>query len=159
MDNESIRSISYIIPALVKSTQGITNYFGHICMILELIRPPPNPILNIMHRLFGIVEDTYGGRNVFSLISSHRYQFFKVTGESLETSLDLLDTLRISSYRPHKRSAKNKVLLVLIWFWTNPALMMLSSLFNISVPSVTIEVRLATGSFVVSYERNLEYNP
>ena len=142
MDRKSERAISYFLPALAQPAPDIPRYSGLICMILELVRPPPIPMLNIRHRLLGIIEDTYSGRNVFSFLSSHRYQFFQVTGETPETFLDLLKSLRISSHKTHQLSPRNRVLLALMWLRTYPTYMMLSLLFDISVSSVRVEIRL-----------------
>ena len=142
MDRKSERAISYFLHALAQPAPDITRYYGLICMILELVRPPPNPMLNIRHRLLGIIEDAYSGRNVFSFLCSHRYQFFQVTGETPETFLDLLKSLCISSHKTHQFYPRNRVLLALMWLRTYPTYMMLSSLFDISVSSVRVEIRL-----------------
>ena len=80
-------------------------------------------------------------------LSSHGYQFFLVTGETPETFLDLLKSLRISSHKTHQLSPRNRVLLALMWLRTYPTYMMLSSLFDIFVSSVRVEIRLLTPIF------------
>ena len=111
-------------------------------MLFELVRPPPHKTLNVRYRLYEVIDEIYGKRNMLELLASHRFQFFQVTGETPETFLNLLGILNVRGYRSHTFSTKNRVLLVVIWLLTYPTYMMLSSIFNVSVTMVRKEIQL-----------------
>jgi hypothetical protein len=82
--------------------------------ILLWVRSPPKHTLTLNYRLFGSGETYYSGRNVFQMLSTHRYQFFEMCGETPEIFLRLLNTLNITSQRPKTLSFRNPVLLTLL---------------------------------------------
>ena len=76
------------------------------------------------------------GRDVFRLFSSHRYEFYRATGETPETMMEInLIGNRIhdgNRGRPHKLSPRNRLMLVLLWLKNYPCYFMLSHLFDMS---------------------------
>ena len=93
MHRKSKRAIGYILPALAQPVPDVTRYYGLICMI-ELVRPPPNPMLDIRHRLLGIIEDAYSGRNVFF----SQLTWLPVLSSDRRNTGDIFRSVEISSY-------------------------------------------------------------
>ena len=48
-------------------------------------RPPPDPILDIGHRLIGDRENMLIGRNVYATFVAHLYAFFLITSQTRDS--------------------------------------------------------------------------
>jgi hypothetical protein len=133
-----------LVRALIHSAQLPPDYedFEQVFknLILAMCRPPPNALMDLRNRLFSDYEAQYLGRNVFDLISSQRYEFFEITGESQETFIQLVNSVPFSENN-NTLSRRNSLLLVVIWLRTYPTYRTLSVFFNISVSSVKDTVR------------------
>lgn len=142
MIEEVRRAMLMFLPALVQPPPDTTQYLDFLASYLaSIIRLPPDLMLDIRHRLFAIDEDAYNGRNVFAMFADQRFHFFEITGETLETFLQLVAFLRVSAHRRHTLSVRNTVLLVMIWLRSYLPYVMLSTLFDVSISTVKDEIR------------------
>ena len=79
------------------------------------------------------------GRDVYRIFSRHRYEFFRASGETLESFNDLFDLIHTAiSERTvgSKLSPVNKLLMVLLWLRNYPTYILLSLIFEIDESSV-----------------------
>lgn len=109
--------------------------------LISLVMPPPDPIINIRHRLFLGDYTVYNGRDLFSMYSGNRYQFHNITGETPESLRDLVTELQMRPPRNFKLSPPNRVLMVLIWIRCYPTFAALATMFNVSTAIVHVEIR------------------
>ena len=63
-------------------------------IFIIMIRPQPDPLLNIRHRISNGQIKNRARCDVFSNFSSHRYSFYLATGETTEILLCLTRTTR-----------------------------------------------------------------
>lgn len=89
-----------------------------------------------------LCEDENGqwhGINVYKGFSRHPYEFFRVTGETVDTFMEMLRLIRPALYqtRAHKLSPKNMLLLTLIWLKCYPTYPLLSLMFGVSQSTVS----------------------
>ena len=96
MDDDKKEMVTTLIPALTRCPQHATEYLRQLLkFLLLMIRPHPDPLLNIRHRISNGQIKNKDGFDVFANFSSHRYLFYLATGETPESlllRLDLLDT-------------------------------------------------------------------
>lgn len=117
-----------------------------ISLIYLLAIPPLDPVLPLRHRLYPFAVSTWRGRDVYSLFAEHPPELFGITGESIETFLDMHRTLHDdlvsqSSRNPYMLSTHNRLLLILYWLRQYPTIDLLSLLFDISPSTVSRELR------------------
>ena len=51
-------------------------------LCIDCTRPPPDPILDIGHRLIGDRENMLIGRNVYATVVAHPHAFFLITSQT-----------------------------------------------------------------------------
>ena len=134
-----------LLPALCQPPPDGNQYFRLInSMLLTILRPPVDPLINIRNRLFSNDNNIYEGRDVFSLFSGNRFDFYNITGETPETFIELVNILEIQTHSHcvrHSLSVRNRVMLFIIWLRTYPSFHMLASMFNVSITAVKNEIR------------------
>ena len=133
-----------LLPALCQPPPDGNQYFRlFFSMLLTILRPPCDPLVNIRNRLFANDNNVYEGRDVFSLFSVNRINFYNITGETPETFIQLENLLEIQTHYHcvrHSLSIHNRVLLFMVWLRTYPSFHMLASIFNVSVSAVQNEI-------------------
>jgi hypothetical protein len=68
----------------------VTEYLRQLLQILfVMIRPQPDPLLNIRHRISNGQIENWDGCDAFSNFLSHRYSFYLTTREPSESLLRL----------------------------------------------------------------------
>lgn len=117
-----------------------------IGMLFLLAIPPLDPVLPLRHRLYPFAASTWRGRDVYSLFAEHPPELFGITGESIETFLDMHrnlhdDLVPGSSRNPYRLSTHNRLLLVLYWLRQYPTIDLLSLLFDIAPSTVSRELK------------------
>jgi hypothetical protein len=95
MDDDTKEIIATLFPALTRCPQHATEYLRQLLQILlVMIRPYPDPLLNIRHSISNEQNENWDGRDVFSNFSSHRYSFYLATAEIPGSLLRLTRTNR-----------------------------------------------------------------
>lgn len=98
MDSETCRFVQALLPGLAQRPPDIIGHINKVTpALLWLIQAPPNPFLDLRFRLFANDINSYGGRDVFRLFATNKYQFFEVTGETPETLLQLVNLLELDT--------------------------------------------------------------
>ena len=145
MNHGSKQILLALLPALCQPPPDENQYFRLIfSMLLTILRPPVDPLINIRNRLFSNDNNIFEGRDVFNLFCQNRFDFYNITGETPETFLQLVTTLDIQTHNHrvrHVLSVRNRVMLFVIWLRTYPSFHMLFSIFNISISAVKNEIR------------------
>ena len=54
-------------------------------LCIDCTRPPPDPILDIGHRLIGDRENMLIGRNVYATFVAHPHAFFLITSQTRDS--------------------------------------------------------------------------
>lgn len=119
----------------------IVKQFLSILMIIT--KPPPDPLVDVRHRLCTGEPGVWQGRDIFCMFSDHSYGFYEITGESLETFLDLVQKITNAMGRKmtgHNLSPKNRTLLFMIWLRCYPSYNFLSQLFDVSTTTIHEEI-------------------
>lgn len=146
MDRRTKQFILSLLPALCQPPPDAIQYYEFVYnVLLSIVRPQPDPMLNVRNRLFFEDINTYEGRNMFDLLSNNRCHFYYITGETPETFLQLINLLDINMQQHtirHKLSVRNRALLFVIWLRTYPSFHFLSSLFNVSTSTIRNEIVL-----------------
>ena len=95
MYDDTKEIIATLLPALTRCPQHATEYLRQLLQILlVMIRPYPDPLLNIRHSISNEQNENWHGCDVFSNFSSHKYSFYLATGETPESLLRLTRTIR-----------------------------------------------------------------
>lgn len=142
-----IATLSGSIPSLVNPPADPSVIFQNTFnSVMVVIHPPPEPTLDIYHRVSEGRNEMWHGRDVFLIFSNHRYAFYRSCGETPETILQMLGTVgpRIHESRtgrPHRLSPINRLLLVLLWLRSYPCYNLLSLLFDVSSHTVSMHIR------------------
>jgi len=77
MDDDTKEMVTTLLPALTRCPQPATEYLRQLLQIVfVMIRPHPDPLLNIRHRISDGQIENWDGFDVFSNFSSHRYSFY-----------------------------------------------------------------------------------
>lgn len=87
-------------------------------------------------RHFAVEMNENGGRDVFSVLATNRYQFYQLTGETPETFVDLQRIISLDDERILSVTSTNRALLFVAWVRKYPSYHMLASMFNVSVAAV-----------------------
>lgn len=61
-----------------------------ITILISMLIPPPDPLLDARHRLCSSEHVLWSGRNVFKLFCTHVYYFYEITGESPDSFVDIV---------------------------------------------------------------------
>ena len=81
MDDDTKEMVTSLLPALTRCPQNATEYLRQLLtFILLVIRPRPDPLLNIRHRISNGQIENWDGCDAFSDFLSHRYSFYLATG-------------------------------------------------------------------------------
>ena len=81
MDDDTKEMVTTLLPALTRWPQNATEYLWQLLQILfVMIRPHPDPLLSIRHRISNGQIENWDGCDVFPNFSSHRYSFYLATG-------------------------------------------------------------------------------
>lgn len=83
------------------------------------------------------------GVDVHKNFSTHPYEFFRVTGETVETFMDILITIApaLRQTRSGKLSPRNRLLMTLMWLKCYPTYPLLSLMFGVSLTTVSETVQ------------------
>lgn len=133
MDPDTARGIIAALPALLKPPPITEPLRDLITLLLTMVLPPPEPMMDVKHRLFPNAFNVWEGRDVFAMLCQHQYIFSQVTGETPESLSSMVYDIHWIEDKPHKLSYLNRILLVVLWLRSYPSYHMLSMLFNISV--------------------------
>lgn len=133
------------VPALTLPPPDIARLLKKfIPILISMLIPPPDPLLDARHRLCASEPVLWSGRDVFKLFCTHVYSFYEITGESPDSFVDIvrnvLEFQGDAIPARHLLTPNNRALLFLIWLRCYPTYHMLSSLFNISVTTVKEEL-------------------
>lgn len=152
-----------LMPILTIPPPDPSSFFDHLfTLLLLLVRPPPDPLLDIRHRLFG-KKTVWKGRDVFALFSTHRYEFYRATGETPETMIAMINIIghRIHGNRnrgrPYKLSPRNRIMLAMLWLKTYPCYFMLSLLFDVSSYTVSSTISRIIPLLWEAYSPEIEW--
>jgi hypothetical protein len=145
MMDETMEAVMAAVPALTLPPPDISRLLKKfIPILISILTPPPDPLLDVRHRLLSPETVLWSGRDVFELFSAHAYSFFEITGESPDSFNDIVrHVFQLQGGRAQVRrrlSPNNRALLFLIWLRCYPTYHMLSSLFNISVTTIKEEL-------------------
>ena len=95
MDDDTKEIFTTLLPALTRCLQNATEYLRQLLQIvLVMIRPHPDPLLNIRHRMSNGQIENWNGCDAFSDFLSQGYSFYLATGETSESLLRLTRTTR-----------------------------------------------------------------
>jgi hypothetical protein len=142
MEASRRRQLIQALIALVRPPPNFHEYQKFVVkLLLQIVQLPAEHTLSVQQRLFGEYDVECTGRNVFTLFSDHRYEFFEVTGEGPETFLELVNILPLREYGDNILTKRNRVLLVVIWLRTYQTYRMLSVLFDVSVSYIEDELK------------------
>jgi hypothetical protein len=61
-----------------------------ILILLSILTPPPDPLMDVRHRLCAPEPALWRGRDVFRLFSAHMYSFVEITRESPGSFLEIV---------------------------------------------------------------------
>ena len=136
MDDDTKEMVTTFIPALTRCPQNATEYLRQLLQILlVMIRPHPDPLLNIRHRISNGQIENWDGCDAFSDFLSHRYSFYLVTGETPENLLRLTRTTRHlflnQTGRNYTILPVNRVMLYMMWLRFYPSYHNLALIFNV----------------------------
>jgi hypothetical protein len=124
-----------LLAALLRPPPESNSILGKlIFVIMMIVTPPADPLLDIRHR-FDSDSGNVERKRFFRLFSNSRFGSYESTGESPESLIDL--STRSSSNR---LSHRNRILLFLIWLRCYPTYHVLSTLLDISVMTVKDEI-------------------
>jgi len=145
MDEDTKEMVTTLLPALTRCSQHTTEYLRQLLQILlVMIRPHPDPLLNIRHRISNGQIENWEGCDVFSNFSSHRYSFYLATGEIPESLLRFTRTTRHlflnETGRYYTLSPVNRVMLYMMWLRSYPSYHNHALIFNVSVATVHNEI-------------------
>ena len=145
MDDDTKEMVTTLFPALTRCPQHATEYLRRLLQILfVMIRPHPDPLLIIRHRISNGQIENWDGCDVFSNFSSHRYSFYLATGETPDSLLRLTRTTRHlflnETGRNYSILPVNRVMLYMMWLRSYPSYHNLALIFNVSVATVHNEI-------------------
>ena len=145
MDDDTKEMVTTLLPALTRCPQHATEYLRQLLQILlVMIRPHPDPLLNIRHRISNGQIENWDGCDAFSDLLSHRYSFYLATGETPESLLRLTRTTRHLFLNQTGRSYTilpvNRVMLYMMWLRFYPSYHNLALIFNVSLVTVHNEI-------------------
>ena len=143
MDVQRRNLLLAAMPAIVNPPPGAAECIQlTLSALLSLARLPPDPMVDIRHRLNEDAFNVWEGRDVFLQFSKHTYSFFQVTGETPDTLISvvrLIQARRQTEYE-HKLSLRNRVLLFFLWLRTYPSYHMLALMFDVTVTTIKNEI-------------------
>uniref|UniRef100_A0A8W8LMU9 DDE Tnp4 domain-containing protein n=1 Tax=Magallana gigas TaxID=29159 RepID=A0A8W8LMU9_MAGGI len=142
---ETRETVMAAVPALTLPPPDIARLLKKfIPILISMLIPPPDPLLDARHRLCASEPVLWSGRDVFKLFCTHVYSFYEITGESPDSFVDIVRNVfefqGDAIPARHLLTPNNRALLFLIWLRCYPTYHMLSSLFNISVTTVKEEL-------------------
>ena len=145
MDDDTKEMVTTLLLALTRCWKHATEYLRQLLQILlVMIRPHPDPLLNIRHRISNGQIENWDGCDVFSNISSHRYSFYLATGEIPESLLRLTRTTRHlvlnETGRNYTILPVNRAMLYMMWLRFYSSYHNLALIFNVSVATVHNEI-------------------
>ena len=139
MDRNTRHLIVSLLPALLQSPADASQYLDVINALLgALCALPADPLIKINHRLALYDNNVYIGRDVFTILSDQRFQFYQINGETPETFLQLVGLVgfhNIIGY-DNRLSNCNRMLLMVIWLRSYLSYHVLSAVFNVSITTV-----------------------
>lgn len=79
------------VPALTLHPPEIARLLKKcISILISMLIPPPDPLLDARHRLCASEPVLWSGRDVFKLFCTHVYSFYEITGESPDSFVDIV---------------------------------------------------------------------
>ena len=145
MDDDTKEMVTTLLPALTRCPQNVTEYLRQLLkFLLLMIRPHPDPLLNIRHRMSNGQIENWDGCDALSDFLSHRYSFYLATGETPESLLRLTRTTRHlflnETGRNYTILPVNRVMLYMMWLRFYPSYYNLALIFNVSLATVHNEI-------------------
>jgi hypothetical protein len=145
MDDDTKEIFTTLLPALTRCLQNATEYLRQLLQILlVMIRPHPDPLLNIRHRISNGQIENWNGCDAFSDFLSQGYSFYLATGETSESLLRLTRTTRHlfldQTGRSYTILPVNRVMLYMMWLRFYPSYHNLALIFNVSLVTVHNEI-------------------
>jgi hypothetical protein len=147
MDDDTKEMVTTLLPALMRCPQNATEYLRQLLQILlVMIRPHPDPLLNIRHRISNGQIENWDGCDAFSDFLSHRYPFYLATEETPESLLRLTRTTKKrhlflnETGRTYTILPVNRVKLYMMWLRFYPSYHNLALNFNVCLATVHNEI-------------------
>ena len=133
-------SFVFFLAACVPPPPDNTHEVRELLKLFLALAHIPQPSQSIRFRHFAEDENVFTDRNVYSELSENRYHFYQITGETSETMIDLQNLIVLHDTREHMLSARNRVLLFVIWLRMYSTYNLLSNMFGVSVTVVGTEI-------------------
>jgi hypothetical protein len=141
MDGDTKEMIAILLPALTRCSQHATEYLRQLLpILLVMIRSPPNPLLDIRHKISNEQIESWDGCDVFSNFSSNRYSFYLAIGSLLRLTRTTRCLFLNETGRNYTISPVNRVMLYIMWLRSYPSYHNLALIFNVSVATVHNEI-------------------
>ena len=143
MDDElRIMYFTALLPVLAKPPPRVHAMINAVTTVLMiLIRPPPDPLLDIRRRLFPHADNNWEGADMFARLVGHPYKFHMIAAETPDTFIELCDLVTTylrqhDMYKNNKLSVHYRLLLLLIWLRSYPTYYVLSVVFEVSYKTI-----------------------
>ncbi|CAG2250230.1 unnamed protein product [Mytilus edulis] len=162
MNDETKERVSGVLPVFYRFPPDVAAFYRQVLqIILAVIRPPPDPLLDIRHRICDGQIETWDGKDVFTAFSSHRYSFYLATRETPESLLNLArctNNAFPNDVGPNYRlSHVNRVMLYMMWLRSYPSYHNLSLIFNVSVATIYNEIHRCIPIFSRTLEHFIQW--
>jgi DDE superfamily endonuclease/Helix-turn-helix of DDE superfamily endonuclease len=141
MDARRRRALLQCVVVLAQPPPDVRLYQNMVLSEINFLsQPPPDPLVDIRHRLFSDDNVDYQGRDIFEMFAGQPYCFFEVTGETPETFVNFINPIQVHEIN-NILSKRNRFMLVFMWLRSYPCYSVLSAMFNISVSTIKREIR------------------
>ena len=111
--------------------------------------PPPPPLPKFEHLIMTRENAPYAGRDVFSTLIGHEVDFWRFTGETVASFMDVVQGVRpifdantASTGSKHKLGVENRLLMTYYWIKKYPDLVEMSVMFELSDKSISRDLHL-----------------
>ena len=111
--------------------------------------PPPPPLAKFQHLIMTRENAPYAGRDVFSTLIGHEVDFWRFTGETVASFMDVVQGVRpifdantASTGSKHKLGVENRLLMTYYWIKKYPDLVEMGVMFELSDKSISRDLHL-----------------